>query len=277
MSTNNIAVIGVGYVGKGMLKIFPDAIQYDEPQGIGTQGEVNECDMAIVCVPTPMLEDKSCDTSIVEEVVSWLETPLILIKSALEPGTADRLKEEYDKRIVVSPEYMGESHYWMPPKYPDPKNPISHGFVILGGEDKDCSVVADLMIPILGPATRFRFVSCLEAEVIKYAENTWGAMKVTFANELREICEALGANWHKVREGWLDDPRVEPMHTAVFKNKKGYGGKCFPKDTWAFYRVAQKNGYDPMLLQAMLIKNGQYENSDFGQQGVHRIAPARED
>lgn len=263
-STGNVALIGMGYVGNGMLKMFPDAVQFDEPRGIGTREEVNKCDMAVVCVPTPMSEDKSCDTSIVEEVVSWLETPLILIKSALKPGTANRLKAKYGKRIIVSPEYMGESNYFMPAKYPDPKNPVSHGFVILGGTNEDCSEVADIMIPILGPATRFRFVSCLEAEVIKYAENTWGAMKVTFANELREICDSLGANWHQVREGWIDDPRVEPMHTAVFKKKKGYGGKCFPKDTWAFYRVCEENGYKPVLLKAMLDKNGQYEDSDNG-------------
>lgn len=259
-----MALTGMGYVGTGMTKIFPGAVQYDEPKRIGSREEVNECDVAIVCVPTPMLEDKSCDISIVEDVVSWLETPLILIKSALKPGTTDKLKAKYGKRIVVSPEYMGESNYWMPPKYPDPKNPKSHGFVILGGTDEDCSGVADILIPVLGPATRFRFVSCLEAEVIKYAENTWGAMKVTFANELREICEALGANWHKVREGWLDDPRVEPMHTAAFKKSKGYGGKCFPKDTWAFYKVCEEYGYTPTLLKAMLDKNEEYAG------GLHR-------
>src|SRR3990167_2503972 len=264
MNKNCIAIVGMGYVGKGMLKIFPDAIQYDEPLKIGTRNDVNQCELSILCVPTPSADDKSCDTSIVEDVVSWIETPLILIKSALEPGTADRLKVKYDKRIVISPEYMGEGKYYTPPKYPDPQNPISHGFVILGGADEDCSVVADLLVPVLGPATRFRFVTSLEAEVIKYAENTWGAMKVTFANELREICEILGANWHKVREGWIDDPRVEPIHTAVFKNKRGYGGKCFPKDTWAFFKVCQKNGFEPKLIKAMLDKNSGYESSYHG-------------
>lgn len=255
---SKVAIIGNGYVGKGMLKIFPDAIIYDEPQGVGTREEVNTCELAIVCVPTPMKEDTSCDTSIVEEVVSWLETPLILIKSALEPGTADNLEDTYDKRIVVSPEYMGESRYYVPPKYPDPQNPLSHGFMILGGTDEDCSDVADIFIPKLGPSTRFRFVSRLEAELIKYSENTWGAMKVSFANELREICELFGANWHKVREGWLDDPRVEPMHTAVFKNARGYSGKCFPKDTHGFYMACKKKGYTPKLIETMLLKNKEY-------------------
>jgi len=252
---SKVAIVGYGYVGKGMNKYFPDAVIFDEPLNVGTREEVNECEMAIVCVPTPSNEDGSCNTSIVEDVVSWLETPLILIKSALEPGTRDRLKEATGKRIVVSPEYMGEGKYWTPAKYPDPRDPVSHGFIVLGGDDKDCSDVADLFVPIVGPATRIRFVSAIDAEVIKYAENTWGATKVIFANELREICDAVGANWHKVREGWLDDPRVESMHTAVFKDKRGFGGKCYPKDTKALAFIAKKKGYTPVMINAMIESN----------------------
>lgn len=251
-NNQTIAIVGMGYVGKSMLKIFPNAIQYDID---GDKELVNTAELAIVCVPTPSKEDSSCDTSIVEECISWITTPLILIKSALEPGTADRLKAKYGKRIVVSPEYVGESKYWTPAKYPDPNNPLTHGFMVLGGDPKDCSEVADLFTPIVGPATRFRFVSALDAEVIKYAENSWGAMKVTFANELRDICDALGANWHMVREGWLDDPRVEPMHTAVFVNSRGFKGKCFPKDTSALVAVSEKHGYTPLMLKAMITSN----------------------
>ena len=259
MNTNSVAVIGVGYVGKGMLKIFPDAVQYDEPQGIGTRKDVNRCTMAIVCVPTPMAADKSCDTSIVESVVSWLETPLILIKSALEPGTADYLKEKYGKRICVSVEYMGEGKYWTPSKYPDPINPITHGFFVIGGEWKDCSDIMDFFTPILGPATRIRMVSAKEAEIIKYSENTWGATKVIFSHMLRDLCEKSGVNWYQVREGWLDDPRVEPMHTQAFK-KRGFGGKCFPKDLWGFIRYCEKIGYDHKILKAIKDQNDIYQS-----------------
>lgn len=253
---NKVSVIGAkGYVGQSMLKIFPDAYQYGTD--FGTKEEVNKTDLAIVCVPTPSREDGSCNTDIVEEVVSWLETPVILIKSALEPGTADRLRIKYGSRIVVSPEYVGEGKYWTPPQYPDPTNPLSHGFLILGGSDEDCSYVADIFVPRVGPATRIRFMTALDAELVKYFENTWGATKVTMANEFREICEALGANWHRVREGWIDDPRVEPMHTAVFKNERGFAGKCFPKDTNALLHVARKNGVNPLLLEGMIKSNNQ--------------------
>ncbi len=254
-----VAIIGMGYVGKSVLKIFPDAYQFDEPRGIGSREEVNKCDLAIVCVPTQPNEDGSCNTAIVEEVVSWLETPLILIKSTVEPGTTATLSVLYEKRIVFSPEYVGEGKYWTPAKYPDPINPLMHGFMILGGNPKDCSEIADIFTPFVGPATRIRLMPSTEAELIKYFENTWGAFKVTMANEFREMCDVLGANWHMVREGWLDDSRVEPMHTAVFKKKPGFDGKCFPKDTSALYQLMKRCNYEPKLLKAMLDKNNSYE------------------
>ena len=101
----------------------------------------------------------------------------------------------------------------------------------------------------------------LEAEFVKYFENMWGATKVIFANTLRDICEKAGANWHLVREGWIDDPRVEPMHTAVFKDKRGFSGKCFPKDTTALIAYSKEVlGYDPLVLEAVIKANEDFSN-----------------
>ena len=256
-----VGIVGLGYVGSGMLKIFPDAVQFDEPRKIGARDTLNSCDLAIVCVPTPSLPNGRCDISIVEEVVSWIECPLILIKSAIEPGTVDRLTKKYGKRIAVSPEYMGEGKYWTPAKYPDPQNALTHGFLILGGESKTCEEIADIFVPRVGPSTRIRIMPALEAEFVKYFENMWGATKVIFANTLRDICEKAGANWHLVREGWIDDPRVEPMHTAVFKDKRGFSGKCFPKDTTALIAYSKEVlGYDPLVLEAVIKANEDFSN-----------------
>ena len=255
---NKIAIVGMGVVGNGMLKYFPDAYQFDEPKGIGTREEVNKCDLAIVCVPSPMKEDGSCDTSIIESVVGWLKTPLIMIKSAVRPGTTDTLIGLTGKHIVVSPEYLGESSYYIPDRFLDPANPLKHEFLILGGSDEDCSDVADIFTPVVGPITRIRIMKPIEAEIIKYAENSFFATKVIFVNELRNICEKLGANWHRVREGWLDDPRIGAMHTAVFKDKRGFGGKCFPKDLNALISVAKENNFDPILLEAVWKSNKRF-------------------
>jgi nucleotide sugar dehydrogenase len=264
---NQVAIVGMGYVGNAMLTIFPDAVQYDSKWFRGTRHNVLRddacalrewvagCTLAIVCVPTPSREDGSCDTSAVEEVVGWIRSPLILIKSAVCPGTTDRLRKETSKRIVTSPEYIGESRYFVPDRYLDPRNPLKHEFLILGGTDEDCEAVADIFAPRVGPTCRIRFMDAIEAEIVKYAENSFFATKVAFANELRDVCTAYGASWHRVREGWIDDPRVGPMHTAVFPRDRGFGGKCYPKDLAALAHAARKYDVPVPLLNGVLESN----------------------
>lgn len=251
----NIAIVGVGHVGSGMTQIFPNALLVDPPKGFSAIADAAGLELGIVCVPTPIGQDGACDVSIVEAVVRELETKLILVKSTVAPGTCARLAAETGKRIVFSPEYMGDSRYWTPPQFPQPRDLISHGFMILGGAPADCSTVADLFMPRLGPATRFRFMSALEAELVKYFENAFFALKVTYANEMRRICQHAGANYHMVREGWLDDPRVGPMHSAAFKDAPGYDGKCLPKDIAALVAFCRENKLDTRLLEAVIAVN----------------------
>lgn len=252
---NKIAIVGYGYVGQGYNKVFPEAYIYDEPKKIGLQTTVNECDLAIVCVPTPMKEDGNCDISIVENVINWLETPLILIKSTIPPGTIDNLKLIYGKRICFSPEYMGEGKYYVSSwKYPDPTNPISHTFQIIGGDKKDAEEIVGILIEKLGPEKFYYIVEAKEAETIKYMENAWGATKVSFCQEFYDLCQALGISYTKVREGFLLDSRVERMHTAVFPNKRKWGGKCWPKDINAIIKVGDEVG-SPMNLLKQVVKN----------------------
>ncbi len=248
-----VCIVGAGYVGTAMAKIFPDAGFIDPARGHPYTNE--RYDLAIVCVPSPMNPDGSCDTGIVEYAVKHVDAEYVLVKSTVTPGTCQRLQEETKKRIVFSPEYIGESTYWTPAQFPQPKDPVGHGFMILGGWLCDCSAVTDMFMPVLGPATRFRFMGHLEAELVKYAENSFFSMKVTFANELRRICDAAGANYHAVREGWLDDPRVGPMHTAAFAKAPGFSGKCLPKDTAALAAYCRTLGMNPKLLDAVLEVN----------------------
>jgi UDPglucose 6-dehydrogenase len=251
-----VAIVGNGYVGAGMLKLFPDAFVIDPPKGLGLDCvDADGADLAIVCVPTAMRPDGRCDTSKVEEVVRNCKAKAILVKSTVTPGTTSRLHSETRKTIVFSPEYMGESQYWTPSQFPSPTDSRGHGFVILGGHDYECSIVADLLMPVLGPATRFRFMRSTEAELVKYFENAYFAMKVTFANEMRRIAEIEGVNYHVVREGWLDDPRVGPMHTAAFAKAPGFGGKCLPKDIMALAMHCRDIGSPSVLLESVIQSN----------------------
>lgn len=241
-----VAIIGAGWVGMAYNKMFPDAIVYDEPkhflkesdkthtQWLGEEAgrlAVNACDLALVAVPTDPKENGELDMSIVEDVVDWLETPLILVKSALQPGTVDRLVEKTGKNIAVSVEMVGEGKYYVPNhKYPDAEDPTKHDFLIVGGEEETARRCADFLWRKMSPDIDIHIVTAVEAEITKLMENTWGAQKVTFANVMYDICEELGANYTKVLQAWGADGRTEKMHMRVVPDRRGWESKCYDKD-----------------------------------------------
>jgi len=248
----SVAIIGAhGYVGRSMLKIFPEAYAYDI--NVGSKNEVNKRELAIICVPTPCVDKGECDTSIVEEIISWLNTKHILIKSTVAPGTTDYLSRRYQKEIHFSPEYVGESKYQITPwRYMSKDDPLTHDFIIIGGPSPEG--IAQFFLEKLGPEKVYFFCTAKEAEIIKYMENCWGATKIIFCYEFFQLCERLGASYMKVREGWLLDNRIERMHTAVF-DRKGFSGRCLPKDVAAILFLADFIGVDMKVLKAVLEKN----------------------
>jgi len=253
-----ISIVGNGYVGSAYVKFFEgyyDIKIYDPNyKRSNTKDEVNECEYAVICVPTNMKKDGSCDTSIVEETVKWLEVPHILIKSTIPPGTTKRLSKKYKKNLVFSPEYIGESSYFTPPwKYLHPQDARQHNFVILGGDDSNEWV--EIFKIVLGPDAHYLQTNSTTAEMVKYGENSWGGTKVIFFNEFWDICQTFGVNFDEFRELLLYDPRIERMHTAVFRDKRGFGGKCFPKDINAIVHASKKAGYTPKLLEQVLKNN----------------------
>lgn len=261
-----VAVIGSeGYVGKAFVNMLErqdiEVVKVDPLLGdqSATKEEANECQLGIVCVPTGMDKEGefpyACDTSIVESVIDWLETDIILIKSTVAPGTTDRLKEKTGKRICMSPEYVGEGRYFVPPHLDFSKDMEKTPFWIIGGDSEDVAEIYNLIVPILGPLKRYLTVTALEAELIKYWENISLAIRVIMANEMKKSCELFGANYYNVREGWLTDPRMEYWHSIAFHGKPGFAGKCLPKDLNAFVRACEDKGYSPELIKATLESN----------------------
>jgi len=271
-SNKKIGVVGFGYVGKAIAVFFRDhfevrvydphtEISGDDFTGIEQvdKDAINECDFVVVCVPTPMAEDASVDTSAVEESIAWLEVPLILIKSTIPPGTTDRLAKETGKQIAFSPEYMGESSYvtpwWKDIGYIHPSDLKKHDFQIFGGERSTTSAILEYFKVILGPVVTYAQTDAKTAELTKYMENSWGATKVMFCNEFAKIAETLDVDYDELRELWLLDGRINRMHTAVFKDKRGFSGKCLPKDINGIVEFSKKAGYEPKLLQEVIDSN----------------------
>lgn len=261
--TKKIGIIGLGYVGSAMHRFFEshyDVIFYDPNKpGTATKEEISACDLVCVCVPTPSKADGACDTSLVCDAVMWITgNPLILIKSTVEPGTTDRLKTITGKRLVFSPEYCGESSYWTPYKFHTDIKETP--FFIFGGAPKDTSKCVDFFLRVTGPVKTYRQTTAQAAEMAKYMENTFYATKIAFCYEIATMCERFGIDFNEVRELWLLDPRINPMHTAVFKgNKKPFGGKCLPKDLAALVTYAMDRSYFPWLLQEVQSTNERLE------------------
>ena len=260
-----IAIIGYGVVGKGMYKLLEkrfDVLFYDPAvDGSATKDACNECDLAIVCVPSPMKEDGSCDISYVEESIAWLTTPLVLIKSTIPPGTTRMLRKKYGKKVNFSPEYMGESSYFTPFwKYPDPERAETHTFVIIGGDE--ASEILNVFMKVMSVDTHYMATTAEEAEVTKYMENSFFATKVSFCNEFFEIAKTYGVDYKKLRELWLLDSRINPNHTLVFEDKRGWGGKCYPKDLNAIIKAAEAQGYSPTLLKAVVQSNDEIKKKN---------------
>jgi len=250
-----VGIIGMGHVGSmmhTMLEPHAELVTYDAADaGPYPKAELAECDYVMVCVSTPPAQDGSCDVTNVEDAVRQCPAERIMIRSTVSPGTTARLAADTGKHVVFCPEYVGESTYYNP-LWP---TATAVPFLIVGGEPADRAWFIDALQPVLGPDKSYHQCSADEAELIKYMENSFFAVKVIFAAEFRAICEAHGADWHTVREGWLLDPRVEPSHTAVFASARGFGGKCLPKDLAAIIAAARAAGIEPLLLAAAAAVN----------------------
>lgn len=284
-----IAVIGYGYVGEAMTRFFKDhfnVLVYDvapvkkDRKLDGAEylskkhksyDRINrEADLVVVCVPTPMSEDKTVDLSYVVDVIGSLDKKLVLIKSTVPPGTCEELDGINGCAVTFSPEYIGEGKYevqwWKDKAYPHPTDMKKHDFQIFGGNRIDTTQVLEFFKTVLGPDPKYFQTTWRTAELCKYMENAWGATKVVFCNEFADISDRFGVDYDELRELWLLDGRVERMHTAVFKYKRGFGGKCYPKDVNGIVKQAEDKGYEANLLKAVLKVNDEIierqENND---------------
>jgi UDPglucose 6-dehydrogenase len=253
----DIGIVGYGFVGRSLHKLFgSDAIELDVDATEADRQAINRCRCTFVCVPTPVGADGVCDTSIVADCVDWIESDIIVIRSTISPGTTEDLRRRTGKRIIFQPEYVGET----------PSHPLAdvrqRDFIILGGPREDTSPVADIYQRYYHSDIRFYFTDALTAELAKYMENSFYAMKVMFCNEFYSIAEALGVDYNELREIWLADPRINRDHTFVYPDNRGFSGKCLPKDVSAIIQSSREAGFTPPLLQAIMAVNGEYRADD---------------
>lgn len=272
----NILIFGYGWVGKAQYELFNNGRnnvmvidpalskpEYKDPTIFSTIDaiELLSIDCVFICVPTPELETGQCDTSIVEDTVKQLESGgyegIVVIRSTVEVGTTHKLQRLYPSMgFVFQPEYLGETVAH--PLMQMSKRP----FLIFGADVKSIhDRVVKIHQEVYNADVDIHLVTTHEAELIKYAENCYLATKVTFCNELYDICNAIGADYNKVREGFTADPRVTKSHTFVYPEKRGWSGKCLPKDTAAICHTARSVGAPFEIVESVRKINEKHRES----------------
>lgn len=238
-----IGIIGIGHVGGTMSKLFRDAVLYDPYKNLGTQEEINECDISFICVPTPQADNGSCDTHIVQDILNWINTPVIVIRSTVPVGFTDYQCKKLNKQIIFQPEYYGET---VNHRFSDPYN---RSWITLGGNTAACEIAAKAYKTVFTSELIINITDACTAELAKYMENAFYATKVTFCNQFYELAKSLNVSYDKLRETWLLDPRINRDHTFVYDDNRGYGGSCLPKDMAAIIYQGEQCNVDVDFLK----------------------------
>lgn len=214
------------------------------------KAEATGCDVAFVCVPTLELEDGSADTSIVEDVCSWADADVFIIRSTVPPGTCERVMQATQRDIVFQPEYLGEN-----PSGNAYNDIGARGWVTLGGTPRCTEKAAAFYTRLYTADCHIMQTDFRTAEMVKYMTNSFLALKTVYCAEVAKMCDVHGIDYMAARELWLMDERIGRSHTSVYKNNPGFSGKCFPKDIAAIIRSSEARGFEPKLLKAMDARN----------------------
>jgi UDPglucose 6-dehydrogenase len=223
--------------------------------GTDLKEAIKKSEIVFICVGTPPKENGEADLSYVEnvarEIAEHMESYKVIVeKSTVPVETGEKVAEtikrnnvhnvEFD--VVSNPEFLKEGSAVYDTFHPD-------RIVIGANSERAVKIMKKLYEPIKAPLI---ITDIRSAEIIKHASNSFLATKISFINAIANICELTGADIEKVAEGMGADKRIG---RAFLNAGIGYGGFCFPKDTAAFIRIAEKYGYDFKLLKEVQAIN----------------------
>jgi UDPglucose 6-dehydrogenase len=261
-----LGIIGQGFVGsavrEGMKNHFDVKCFDKDPNKFSSVGSIFEVvestEVTFLCVPTPMKKTGECDLSIIHSALIEIQqcvlalqkvNYIVVIKSTIPPGTTEELNNIYrELSIVFNPEFLTEANAV--------NDYLNQNRIIVGGERPASSIVKRIFAKAF-PNVPIIKTSSTIAEMIKYVTNTFLAMKVSYANEMYEICQKLKIDYDKVIEYARYDTRLGNSHWSVPgpDGDFGFGGHCFPKDVAALTYLANELGVDPIMLAAIAVKN----------------------
>jgi UDPglucose 6-dehydrogenase len=217
---------------------------------------VRKASIIFLAVGTPTTEGGAADLSAVFSVARGIGQAMnnykvVVTKSTVPVGTADRIRDiirgetsqPFD--VVSNPEFLKQGAAVEDFMRPDR--------VIVGADDpKPAEILRDLYAPFVRTGSPVQVVSIRTAEMLKYAANAFLAARISFMNEIANLCEMVGADVDMVRKGLASDSRIGP---AFLFPGVGYGGSCFPKDTRALVETGREHGYSMKILEAVHAVN----------------------
>jgi UDPglucose 6-dehydrogenase len=216
---------------------------------------LNSSEIIYITVGTPQNKDGSADLAFIEQVAidiaqNVIKDAIVVTKSTVPVGTNEllkkiinaNLKENVTIKVVSNPEFLREGSAIHDTFYGDR--------IVIGSEDDESAKIIESVYKPLGIPTYITDIR--SAEMIKYASNAFLATKISFINEISNVCERVGANIEEVAKGIGMDTRIgnQFLNAGI-----GYGGSCFPKDTHALVQIAGNVHYEFKLLKSVIKVN----------------------
>jgi len=239
-----IALAGYGHVGKAYYEVFKNYSQFeiiDPSYNEKTLGDIENLKAVLCCVSTPANEDGSCDGSNVFAVINNTPDDIpILIKSTISLEIWKQIVEKYpNKKVAFSPEFLRA--------ITSSEDLATSEMFILSGNGVS---FWRRFYKKRFPKAKIHLYSPEEAILIKYFRNSYLATKVSFFNQVFDLCEKANIDFDCVRKGIGDDDRIGHSHTFVDAEfSRGWNGMCFPKDTAALLKIAEENKVSLSILK----------------------------
>jgi UDPglucose 6-dehydrogenase len=221
--------------------------------GTDNVAAVREAEFVFLCLPTPQSDDGTADLSYIRDAVVEIAPHLrsgavIVNKSTVPVGTARTVAELVDRDdidVVSNPEFLREGTSVYDFLRPDR--------VVVGADSEDAALRVSALYSRLG--ARVVLMDPESAELVKYASNSFLALKLSYINSIATLAEHVGADVHRVADGMGLDPRIGAQ---FMEPGPGWGGSCLPKDTAALVRMAELAGFDFGLLRAAVLANDEH-------------------
>jgi UDPglucose 6-dehydrogenase len=242
-----INLYGYGFVGKAHHSVLNKNYQLNviDPKYPDLEQKDFEPDAAIICVSTPQSDDGACDMKNVYDVLETIsESVPVLIKSTISLEGWKTIKDQFPKHSInFSPEFLREAYF---------EDDFKNMQTMYLSEER-ATWWAKMFNPFWN---NLQFVVGRTEELImvKYFRNSYHAVKVSFFNQVHDLCEKTGLDFEEVRAGITQDSRIGPAHSFVTE-ERGFGGHCLPKDSAAIVKTAEEHDINLSILEEAINYN----------------------